>query len=71
MASSFGQTVAPAGSRLLAAGGWAYSIAIGLSAWLLFTLELMVGLLLLPLLGGAPSVWATTLGFFQLVLLSQ
>jgi len=36
---------------------------------LLFTLELMVGLLLLPLLGGAPSVWATTLGFFQLILL--
>jgi SAM-dependent methyltransferase len=55
--------------RLLTAGGWAYSIAIGLSACLLFTLELMVGLLLLPLLGGAPSVWATTLGFFQLVLL--
>ena len=56
-------------SRLLTAGGWAYSFAIGLSACLLFTLELMVGLLLLPLLGGAPSVWATTLGFFQLVLL--
>jgi SAM-dependent methyltransferase len=55
--------------RLLAAGGWAYSVAIGLSACLLFTLELMVGLLLLPMLGGAPSVWATTLGFFQLVLL--
>jgi SAM-dependent methyltransferase len=55
--------------RRLAAGGWAFSIAIGLSACLLFTLELMVGLLLLPLLGGAPSVWATTLGFFQVVLL--
>lgn len=51
------------------AAGWAYSVAIGLSACLLFTLELMVGLQLLPLLGGAPSVWATTLGFFQLVLL--
>jgi SAM-dependent methyltransferase len=51
------------------AGGWIFSAAIGLSACLLFTLELMVGQMLLPLLGGAPSVWATTLGFFQLVLL--
>ena len=57
------------GSSLIAVAGWAYSVAIGLSACLLFTLELMVGLLLLPLLGGAPSVWATTLGFFQLILL--
>ena len=56
-------------SGLMAAAGWAYSGAIGLSACLLFTLELMVGLMLLPLLGGAPSVWATTLGFFQLILL--
>ena len=56
-------------SGLIAVAGWAYSVAIGLSACLLFTLELMVGLLLLPLLGGAPSVWATTLGFFQLILL--
>lgn len=61
--------VRPARSRLLAAGGYAFPVAIGLSACLLFTLELMVGLLLLPLLGGAPSVWATTLGFFQLILL--
>ncbi|MGD0862777.1 MAG: fused MFS/spermidine synthase [Candidatus Limnocylindrales bacterium] len=60
---------APARPGLIAAGGWAYSGAIGLSACLLFTLELMVGLLLLPLLGGATSVWATTLGFFQLILL--
>jgi SAM-dependent methyltransferase len=51
------------------ADGWVFSVAIGLSACLLFTLELMVGQMLLPLLGGAPSVWATTLGFFQLVLL--
>ena len=59
----------PARSRPLAVGGLVFSVAIGLSACLLFTLELMVGLMLLPLLGGAPSVWATTLGFFQLVLL--
>ncbi len=30
----------------------------------------MVGLQLLPILGGAPAVWATTLAFFQLVLLA-
>jgi SAM-dependent methyltransferase len=68
-ASSVPISSAPARPRLMAAAGWAYSVAIGLSACLLFTLELMVGLLLLPLMGGAPSVWATTLGFFQLVLL--
>jgi SAM-dependent methyltransferase len=55
--------------RIVAGAGWAYSFAIGLSACLLFTLEPMVGLRLLPLLGGAPSVWATALAFFQVVLL--
>jgi len=57
---------APTTSRL---SGFAFPAAIGLSACLLFSLELMVGQLMLPLLGGAPSVWATTLGFFQVVLL--
>ena len=50
--------------------GWTFSSGIGLSACLLFTLEPMVGLQLLPILGGAPAVWATTLAFFQLVLLA-
>jgi len=37
---------------------------IGLSAFLLFTLELFAGRLVLPVFGGAPSVWTTALCFF-------
>lgn len=42
--------------------------AIGLSAFLLFTLELLAGRLVLPVFGGAPGVWTTTLCFFTAVL---
>jgi SAM-dependent methyltransferase len=42
---------------------------IFLSAFLLFCLEPMVGKMMLPLLGGAASVWITCLLFFQLMLL--
>src|SRR6476660_7757452 len=41
-----------------------------LSAFLLFWFEPMVGKMMLPLLGGAASVWITCLLFFQLMLLS-
>jgi SAM-dependent methyltransferase len=44
--------------------------AIFLSAFLLFWLEPMVGKMMLPLLGGAASVWITCLLFFQLMLLA-
>jgi hypothetical protein len=40
------------------------------AAALLFVVEPMVGKLLLPILGGAPAVWATCLVFFQLCLLA-
>ena len=40
-----------------------------LSAFLLFTVQPLVGRLLLPAYGGAPAVWATVLAFFQVVLL--
>lgn len=43
--------------------------AIALSAFLLFALEPLVGKRLLPMFGGAPTVWATVLCFFQIVLL--
>ena len=43
--------------------------AIGLSAFLLFALELLVGRLVLPAFGGSPAAWATVLFFFQGVLL--
>lgn len=37
---------------------------IGLSSFLLFTLELLAGRLVLPVFGGTPSVWTTALCFF-------
>src|SRR5947208_2432802 len=40
------------------------------SAFLLFCFEPMVGKMMLPLLGGAASVWITCLLFFQLTLLA-
>ena len=42
--------------------------AIALSAFLLFTIELLAGRLVLPVFGGTPGVWATTLAFFTAVL---
>ncbi len=47
---------------------WAFVAAIGLSAFLLFSLELRAGRLVLPVFGGAPAVWTTGLCFFTSVL---
>jgi len=47
-----------------------YAPTIFLSAFLLFCSEPMVGKMMLPLLGGAASVWITCLLFFQLMLLA-
>src|SRR5262245_62635412 len=47
-----------------------FAPTIFLSAFLLFCCEPMVGKMLLPLLGGAASVWITCLLFFQLMLLA-
>jgi hypothetical protein len=49
--------------------GFAFGAAIGVSAFLLFTLQPLVGRLVLPAFGGAPAVWATVLLFFQSLLL--
>lgn len=46
-----------------------YAVTLFVSALLLFTLQPMAAKTLLPLLGGAPSVWNTCLVFFQSVLL--
>ncbi len=46
-----------------------FAMPIGLSAFLLFSVEPLVGRLVLPVFGGTPAVWATTLFFFQAVLL--
>ena len=45
-----------------------YVAAIGLSAVLLFSLELWAGRRVLPVCGGTPGVWTTTLCFFTGIL---
>lgn len=40
------------------------------SAWLVFLVEPMVARLVLPMLGGSPAVWNTSLAFFQIALLA-
>ncbi|MEA2430674.1 MAG: hypothetical protein QOI19_1147, partial [Thermoleophilaceae bacterium] len=47
-----------------------YSLALFVGAALLFALEPMVGKFLLPPLGSTPSVWNTTVLFFQATLLA-
>ncbi len=47
-----------------------FGLAIGLGAALLFWQQLMLGRMLLPVFGGVPAVWLTSLAFFQSVLLT-
>lgn len=47
-----------------------FGATIFLGALLLFLLQPMVGRMLLPLLGGAPAVWNTSMVFFQTLLLA-
>ena len=47
-----------------------FILPIGLSAFLLFSVEPLIGRLVLPVFGGTPAVWATILFFFQAVLLA-
>lgn len=46
-----------------------FALPIGLSAFLLFSVQPLIGRLVLPVFGGTPAVWATTLFFFQTILL--
>lgn len=46
-----------------------YASSLFLSAFLLFSVQPMVGKYLLPLMGGGPSVWNTAMVFFQILLL--
>ena len=46
-----------------------YVAAVALSGVLLFSLELLSGRLVLPVFGGSPGVWTTTLCFFTAILL--
>lgn len=45
-----------------------FATAVGLSAFLLFTVQFLTGKKLLPWFGGVPSVWAVCLVFFQVLL---
>ncbi|MBI4351304.1 MAG: fused MFS/spermidine synthase [Elusimicrobia bacterium] len=47
-----------------------FSLALFLSAALLFALQPMLGKMLLPLAGGTPSGWIVAMAFFQLMLLA-
>ncbi len=46
-----------------------FSITLILSAFLLFSVQPMFAKMILPLLGGSPSVWNTAMVFFQTMLL--
>src|SRR5262245_15156593 len=46
-----------------------YTVTLFLSAGLLFSVQPMLGKMLVPLLGGTPAVWNTCLVFFQAFLL--
>jgi SAM-dependent methyltransferase len=48
---------------------WLFISTIFISAALVFLVQPMVAKLLLPMLGGAPAVWNTTVAFFQIMLL--
>ena len=56
-------------SRSISGATLPFALPIGLSAFLLFSVEPLVGRLVLPVFGGTPAVWTTTLFFFQAVLL--
>lgn len=47
-----------------------YTLTLFMSALLLFSVQPIMGKILLPLLGGTPAVWNTAMLFFQLMLLA-
>jgi hypothetical protein len=58
---------APKGSNLVL---WSYTATTFLSALLLFSVQPMFAKMVLPVLGGSPSVWAVAICFFQAALLA-
>ena len=56
-------------SRMPSGAVLAFGGVIAWSAFLLFSVEPLIGRVVLPVFGGTPAVWATTLFFFQAVLL--
>lgn len=64
------QILTPAHRRIDAITPAAFAVAIFTSASLVFTVQPMTAKLVLPLLGGSPSVWNTAMVFFQAALLA-
>jgi hypothetical protein len=80
-----GRTVAPGGQAAAGAGGvpqflvelarnapammWVFTVTTFLSALLLFAIQPMFAKMVLPVLGGSPSVWSVSVFFFQAALL--
>ena len=48
---------------------WLFAATLAVSAFLLFSIQPMFTKMVLPLLGGAPTVWSIALVFFQATLL--
>ena len=48
---------------------WLFAATLSVSAFLLFSIQPMFTKMVLPLLGGAPTVWSIALVFFQATLL--
>ncbi len=74
MAQQQGATVVPGASEVGAHGNrgtqFPFAMAIFLSAFLLFQVQLILGKELLPLFGGAPAVWTVCVLVFQLLFLA-
>lgn len=47
---------------------WLHGASVALSAFLIFQVQLCLAKFLLPWFGGSPSVWSTSMAFFQVVL---
>ena len=60
----------PAGLASDAGVMWIYTLTTFLSALLLFSVQPMFAKMVLPVLGGSPSVWAVAMFFFQAALLA-
>ena len=49
---------------------WVFTVTTFLSALLLFAIQPMFAKMVLPVLGGSPSVWSVSVFFFQAALLA-
>ncbi len=71
--SAGGPMMAPAASASAVTGPsglWLFTVTTFVSALLLFSIQPMFAKMVLPVLGGSPSVWAVALCFFQGALLA-